>query len=80
MKSKIQKWGNSLAVRIPWGFAKDLGLEEGSAIDVKLNEEGIHVRPLATPRFQLADLVSRITAENLHGEVDPGPSVGRESW
>jgi antitoxin MazE len=79
MRTQISKWGNSLAVRIPATYAKDLELEEGMAFDVALVQGGLLLRP-CKKEYTLDELVARITPENLHGETDWGPPVGRESW
>jgi antitoxin MazE len=79
MQTQVGKWGNSLAVRIPAAYARDLDLKEGMELDVSVAEGGLVLRLL--PReYTLDELVARITPENLHEETDWGPAVGRESW
>lgn len=79
MQTQIGKWGNSLAVRIPGAYAKDLDLKEGMDLDVLPVKEGLLLRP--QPRqLTLKELVARITPENRHGETHWGPPVGREAW
>jgi antitoxin MazE len=79
MQTQIGKWGNSLAVRIPGAYAKDLDLKEGMELDVSLVEGGILLRP--RPRqYSLDELVSRITPENTHEETNWGEPRGREEW
>jgi antitoxin MazE len=80
MNTQIGKWGNSLAVRIPGAYAKDLDLKEGSEVDVSLVKGALVVRPPSGRTYSLAELVAAITPENLHGETDWGEAVGRESW
>jgi antitoxin MazE len=79
MQTQVGKWGNSLAVRIPGVYAKDLGLAEGMEMDVTPVEGGLLLR---TPKksYTLDELVSQITPENLHGETDWGSAGGREAW
>jgi antitoxin MazE len=79
MRTQIGKWGNSLAVRIPGTYAKDLGLQEGMDLDVSVADGGIVLRPPAK-KYSLEELVSKITPENRHGETDWGDPVGRETW
>lgn len=79
MHTQIGKWGNSLAVRIPATYAKDLDLAEGMDVDVSLVEGAILLRPHSR-RYSLEELVSRITPENLHEETDWGQDLGREAW
>jgi len=80
MVTKIQKWGNSLGLRIPKSFANEAGVEEGSAVDIFLEEDRIVIRTLRTPKYQLSDLISQVHKDNLHDEISTGDAVGRESW
>jgi antitoxin MazE len=77
MNTQIGRWGNSLAVRIPGTYAKDLDLKEGMELDMSLVEGGILIRPHPSG-YTLEELVAGITAENVHGETDWGEAVGRE--
>ncbi len=79
MHTQIGKWGNSLAVRIPGAYAKDLDLKEGMDLDVSLVEGGILLRRHSR-EYSLEELVSRITPENMHEETDWGENLGRETW
>lgn len=80
MKTRMQKWGNSLALRIPKSFATEVGLQEESEVDVSLKSGNLVVRPLEKPSLTLKNLLAQITDENIHCETDTGPSVGREEW
>lgn len=80
MESRVQKWGNSLAVRIPRAFAAEMSLEEGSEVHMDLDGDSIRLRPVRPPAYRLADLLSGITPDNLHGEEDLGPPAGNEIW
>ena len=80
MRTRVQKWGNSLAVRIPKAFAQEVGLEEDAAIDLSLSEGKLLIQPASGQRLTLDDLIAGITDENLHGEVWAGPAVGNEPW
>jgi len=80
MKLQIQKWGNSLALRIPKSFAIESQIEQGSTVEVSLESGKIIVFPVAKPDFSLDDLLAEVTAENLHGEIDTGASIGKEAW
>jgi antitoxin MazE len=80
METRIQKWGNSLAVRIPKAFAEAAGLENETTVEINLIDGQIVISP-ATPRpLNLEDLLAQITDENLHGETDTGDNVGSEVW
>lgn len=79
MRSKVQKWGNSLAVRIPRAFAEQLGVDDSSEVELVLGDDGLLVRPIAR-RYVLAELLQRVTESNMHGEVTTGKRMGREEW
>ncbi len=79
MQTQIGKWGNSLAVRIPGILAKDLNLREGLDLEVAVVDGALVLRP-PKPHYSLEELVQGITPENVHGETDWGPAVGREAW
>ncbi|KAA0254356.1 AbrB/MazE/SpoVT family DNA-binding domain-containing protein [Acidobacteria bacterium ACD] len=80
MHSKVQKWGNSLALRIPKAFALEIGLSEDAAVDVSVRQGHLVVAPLKSPTYALADLVSGISRRNVHAEAELGPAQGREVW
>lgn len=80
MLTKIQKWGNSLALRIPKTFALDAQLENNSFVEISIVEGKIIIAPVSAPRLTLEELLAGITKENLHHEIDTGPAVGSEVW
>jgi len=80
MKTRVQKWGNSLALRIPKSFADDVGLQKGTSVDVSLADGKIVVTPVTKAKLTLEQLLSKVTKENLHHEVDTGSAVGNETW
>jgi len=80
MKTHIQKWGNSLALRIPKSFAAETHLEQGTLVEVSLVNGTLLVTPLRQPAMTLEELLQGVTPENLHHEVDMGPAAGSEGW
>jgi len=78
MKTRIQKWGNSLALRIPKSFAAETGLREDTPIELSLVEGKLIVQPLSNEPLTLDELLRGITDQNLHDEWDTGPAVGKE--
>jgi antitoxin MazE len=80
MLTKVQKWGNSLGLRIPRAFAADAGVGPGSLVNISLVRGGLMVRAAGPKRFRLADLLEGIRKRNLHSEVPSGRPVGREAW
>jgi antitoxin MazE len=80
MQTKIQRWGNSLAVRIPKVFAEGAGLSAGTQVQLKMREDGFLVRPTRALRPRLRDLLRGVKRSNRHAEVKTGKRVGREIW
>lgn len=80
MKTRVQKWGNSLALRIPKSFADEVGLLNDSSVEVSLTNGKLVVVPIEKPGVTLKKLLAQITENNIHHEVDSGPAVGNEAW
>ncbi len=80
MRTKIQRWGHSLAIRIPKPFAIEAKLGEETEVDLTVANGSLVVAPAMKPTQSLQDLLSRVTKRNLHREVDTGSPVGREVW
>ena len=80
MTATIQKWGNSLAVRLPKALADEARMREGAKVELVRTPEGVLVKAKRKPkpRYRLSDLLAGITPHNVHPETDWGPSVGKE--
>lgn len=76
---KVQKWGNSLGVRLPAPFVQQLNITEGSDLDIILMENEMTLRPVRT-KPTLEELLAGITEQNKHGEIDFGRPEGNEYW
>ena len=80
MRTRVQKWGNSLALRIPKAFATEIGLQRNSPVEVSLVNGQLVIVPVVEPVLTLEYLLAQVTEHNLHGEIDTGPAVGKEVW
>ncbi len=80
MLTKVQKWGNSLALRIPKAFVLDAKLKNDSAVEVTFVEGQIIIRPVAAAIWTLENLLAGVTEKNTHNETDTGNAVGDETW
>jgi antitoxin MazE len=80
MESRIQKWGNSLAVRIPKAFAEETLLSEDATVEITVQEGALVIVATRKRRISLEKLLRGITRENIHGEVTTGEQVGNEAW
>jgi len=80
MQSRIQKWGNSLALRIPKPFAREIGLSRGTPVDMLLKDGKLIVTPAPKPHMILEQLLEQFTENNIHREIDTGSATGKEAW
>lgn len=80
MQSKVQKWGNSLALRIPKSFAAEIGLADETPVELSLIEGKLVIALLPTPRYSLDALLEGISPENMHSEQTFGAAEGNEVW
>jgi antitoxin MazE len=80
MQTRVQKWGNSLGLRIPRGLADEVGLGVGTEVSLIAKDGELVLRPSLPSRLRLADLLAGITPENIHASVDTGDAVGSEAF
>jgi len=80
MLTKVQRWGNSLALRIPKAFALDAQLEKDSIVEISVVDGQIIVKPVSAPSWSLEELLAGINKKNIHHEIDTGLSMGNEVW
>ena len=80
MRTKIQKWGNSLALRIPKAFAAEIGLLNEATVEVTVKGRKLIVEPLKHPTWTLQQLLKGVTRKNRHAEIATGLPQGDEAW
>lgn len=80
MQTKIQKWGNSLAIRIPKSFALDINLKQDELVDLSVDESKIIITPIRGKKYSLEELLKGVSKNNLHSEVETGSPIGKEIW
>ena len=80
MKTRVKKWGNSLALRVPRAFAAEVGLEPDVDVEMTVVEGSLGVTSVARGGARLAGLLARVTEENLHEVIDSGAAAGNEAW
>ena len=78
MQTIIKKWGNSPALRLNTAVMKSAHLNIDQLVSVKVQKGRIVIEPMTKQEYPLDELLSGITAKNLHGEVDFGGPVGKE--
>jgi len=78
METHIQKWGNSLGLRIPSHLAKKLKLQPGSVVNIDIEEDRLIIQ---SQKYNLDLLLKEITAQNLHHlELEDSEQLGSEAW
>lgn len=80
MHATIQKWGNSLALRIPKAFGKELGVTESTQVEISIDKSALIVRPKKAKKPVLKELLAMINEKNRHVAIETGPAVGKEVW
>jgi antitoxin MazE len=79
MKTVVQKWGHSLALRIPKTMAEHMKVKAGAPVEITEDRGTLSIKSIPT-QVSLKDLLAKIKPENLHGETKTGRSVGKEAW
>ena len=78
MRATVNKWGNSLGLRIPRGIAEDAGLTEGSLVDLRVENGRLIAEPIALENLDA--LLAKVTTKNVHREQLVDAPRGREVW
>ena len=80
MQTKVQKWGNSLGVRIPRSLVEEVGLAAGTEVSLSARDGELVLKPSVPSRLRLADLLADVTSDNIHASIDTGDAVGLEAF
>ena len=80
MHIRVQKWGNSLAVRIPKPLAEDAKVVEGTVLDLAVSKGKVIATPVKKNKQSLQQMLAKVSRKNLHAEIESGAPVGREAW
>ncbi|MGE0469809.1 MAG: AbrB/MazE/SpoVT family DNA-binding domain-containing protein [Nitrospira sp.] len=80
MKTTAQKWGNSLAIRVPKSVAVQVGLKAQDDVEIEVHDGNVVLKPQLRRVYRLDNLVKGITPKNVHREIDPGAPIGHEIW
>ncbi len=80
METKIKKWGNSLALRIPMVFARNINIHQDTLIDLSIEDGKLVMIPIPEPEYSLTKLLAQVTDSNIHQEIDTGEAIGKEIW
>ena len=74
----VQKWGNSLGIRIPKSVAEQVDLKSGSEVEFETNGGVLTLRPKRRRRHTLAALLAKAKGPSPHRALAKDGPVGRE--
>ena len=81
MRARVQRWGNSLALRIPQAFGRELNLRPESSVEMTVDSGRLILVPIEDSSLPtLSELLDQVSEENKHTEVETGQPVGNETW
>jgi len=81
MLAKVQKWGNSLALRLPKALADAADVKLDSSVKISVRDHAIVIEPVRLKgTYDLKVLLAGVKPENFHGGVEFGRPVGKEVW
>ena len=80
MFTKVQKWGDSLVVRIPKTLALDACLKIGSLVEVSVVEGQVMIRRVETSNWKLEELLAGVNKNNIPQKIYTGSVAGNEIW
>jgi antitoxin MazE len=78
MEAVVQKWGNSLGIRIPRNLALEFHLKNGTPVDITEEDDRIVIRPRIAKK--LKDMLDAIDDKNTHEEIKVSGKAGKEIW
>jgi antitoxin MazE len=78
-KLTVQRWGNSLAVRIPAAVARSARFTVGQPVEVSAQDSQVVVKALGTPRLTLAQKLAAFDPALHSGELMATVRIGQEA-
>jgi len=80
MQVQVEETERGLAILIPAELIHGSQVKAGSMVDLTLADGKLILAPLRRFRYTIEELMAGVTGENIHGEIDWGPPVGKEIW
>ena len=77
MRASLAKWGNSLAVRLPKDVAASIGLREGAALELTIENDAIVLR---RRRYDISELVAQLDDRAIPPLALDDTPQGSEEW
>lgn len=80
MEIKLQKWGNSLGVRVPSNIVKSMNIKINDILDIKQEDSKIIISVPKKNKISLYEEFKKYNGKNLAKEFTWDESVGKEIW
>ena len=80
MVTKVQKWGNSLGLRIPKSCAEEAQITDGSHVEISVQDGDLLIHSVKERKIDLDALLKQINKGNIHEEIEADDGVGNEIW
>ena len=71
IESRVQKWGNGLALRMSGALRTIPNLKKGDLLTITINENGFSAVKPTNRKFTEQELLSDITVSNAHADLAP---------
>lgn len=78
MITKITKWGNSLAIRLPNNYIKQTKFKENESIELIVKNGSIIIKPLEKNRISMDELISNMTELDILDQYTDWGNSGAE--
>jgi antitoxin MazE len=80
MQVQVKKWGNSASVRIPSALMTSAHLQLDQMVEIREEGGRLVIEPIVVPSYDLDDMLSNMTPDTFHDDVDFGATIGGEVW
>ncbi len=80
MEAKLQKWGNSVGVRIPSSILKSLNIKTNDVVNIEQIEDKIMISISKNKKISLKDRFMDYNGKNLAKEFSWDEDLEREIW
>lgn len=80
MEVRLQKWGNSIGIRIPSNILKTLNLKENDIVILKENDDKIIISKSRKQKISLKERFDNYNGENIAKDYKWDAPKGKEIW
>lgn len=80
MQTKLQKWGNSVGLRIPMPILKELNLKPNELVEIFSENNKIMIIKKTKEKISLKERIKNYEGQNLSKEFAWDSARGNEIW